>query len=87
MPTMPGDRSDVDDGADGLVMLVRGEQQRQKRARDQVDGAHIHVHQAVEVFGLGGFDGAHVADAGIVDENVEAVELSERRHGRWTQGW
>jgi hypothetical protein len=42
-----------------------------------IDGTDIHVHQAVEVFGLCGFNGAHVADAGIVDEDVEEFELRE----------
>ncbi len=50
------------------------QKKRQKGARDQVDGADIHVEQAVEVFRLSGFDGAYVADAGVVDQDIEAFE-------------
>ena len=35
--------------------------------------------QPVEVLRLGGLDGAHVADAGVVHQNVEAVEFGRRR--------
>ena len=33
--------------------------------------------QAVEVFGLGGFNRADVADAGVVDQNVESVKAGK----------
>ena len=52
--------------------LARCEEQRHEGAGDEVDGADVDVEEAVEVFGLGGFDGADVADAGVVDEDVEA---------------
>ena len=61
------------------MALIDGEKQGQECARDQIDGADIHVHHAVEIFGLGGFNGADVADACIVDQNVEELELREGR--------
>ena len=53
------------------------EEQRHKGASDEVDGADIDVEEAVEVFWLGGFDGADVADAGVVDEDVEAGDFGD----------
>ncbi len=75
MPTRPETEATLTIAPRALVTLARSEQKRKKRARDEIDGADIHVHQAVEVFGFGGFNGAHVADARIVDENVEEFEL------------
>ena len=59
------------------MTLCAAEQKRKKCARDEINGADIDVHQAVEVFGLGGLNGADVADACVVHENVEEVELRE----------
>ena len=67
---------DVDDGACcGVVLLLGGQEEGQEGAGDEVDGADIDVEEAVKVFGLGGLDGANVAYAGVVDEDVEAGEL------------
>ena len=87
MPTRPETEAMLTIAPDGIVLLVgAAKKQWQECASDQVDAAYVDVEQAVEVFGLGGFNGANVADAGIVDEDVEAVERGPTRQ-RSSRGW
>ena len=60
-----------------MSLVAGGEKQWHEGAGDEVDGADIDVEEAVEVFRLGGFDGADVADAGVVDEDVEAFDVGD----------
>jgi hypothetical protein len=62
-------------------------QKRQKPARDQVHSAHVDVHQSVEIIRLGGIDSSHVANARVVHQNVEPVELRHSRGNRSRIGY
>ena len=64
----------------------RGQQQRKKGTGHEVNGADIDVQQAIEIFRLGGFDGAYVADSGVVDQDVETLHLADRRGDRLGAG-
>src|ERR1700738_468592 len=55
-----------------MFTILRSEEERQEGGSDEVDGADVDVEEAVEVLGLGGFNGADVADSGVIDEDVEA---------------
>ncbi len=80
------DGGDVDDGADRGAICSGSKKQAQKGARNKVDRADIDVEKAVEVVGFRLFYGSDVADARVVDQNVEAGELGRRRR-QWIQGW
>ena len=61
---------------------VRSKEQGKKCAGDKIDGADVDVEKAVEIFRFGLLDRSHVADAGVVDEDVEGADLRDGRSDR-----
>src|SRR5208337_1510749 len=75
---LSGDGGDVDDCAGSSAGVFGSKKQGQKSASDEIDSADVDVDQAVEVLRLGGFNGADVADARIVDQDVEPTDVLYR---------
>jgi hypothetical protein len=67
--------TDVHNRAYRSVIFASRKQHRQKRARHQVNRAHVHVKQPVKIFRLRGFNRAHMANASVVYKDVEPVKL------------
>ena len=66
------DGTDVDDAAAFAEVLYCG-------LRGQQEAEHIDVEYAVELFFGDGLDRGELVDAGVVDENVEAAVVLDRR--------
>ena len=73
------DSYDAGNGADVYDAAVPREQEWKGRLGYQKHRLDVHVHQTAEVFDVGVEDVADMADAGVVDENVEAGMARMRR--------
>jgi hypothetical protein len=64
------------------VALARLHQQRQERARGVVDAAPAHAERLLPQRAIAGDEAAAATDAGVVEQQVDVIDLARHRRGK-----